>query len=359
MPMTDMPQSSCWLDATEQLPAHTPPGSPADNWQPLYQRISQLLIDNRLEPNPTNYALAHRYFTAADAAFNQIVDRAMKGGGLNGATAAALIAQRSVELSAADLQIIVADAQARLAEMVKIVSKSGEETRAYGDALQTNAEQLAEGKSPEEVVDSLVGLTTSMISRTRAVEGQLQTACQEIRELRDSLAEAQDAANRDALTGLPNRRALDTRLAVASDTARRTGQPFSVAICDIDHFKAFNDKFGHQIGDEVIKFVASSLSGKDDSRLFAARYGGEEFVVLFEGQDAKSAGSEIERIRKLIAARELTIAATGQKLGHLTFSAGISSFNAEEGTSAMLKRADVSLYEAKRAGRNRVIIADQ
>ena len=109
---------------------------------------------------------------------------------------------------------------------------------------------------------------------------------------------------------------------------------------------------------EVIKFVANSLNGNNDSRLFAARYGGEEFVILFEGQDSKGAGAEIERVRKAIAARELTIAATGQKLGHLTFSAGIASLNAEEGTSAMLKRADVALYEAKRAGRNRIVIGD-
>src|SRR5689334_17744557 len=114
--MTDMPNPSRWQVATEDLLDHQAPAAPDENWQSLYERISQLLIDNRLEPTPTNYALAHRYFTAADAAFNQIVDRAMKGGGLNGATAAALMAQRSVELSAADLQIIVADATARLAE---------------------------------------------------------------------------------------------------------------------------------------------------------------------------------------------------------------------------------------------------
>lgn len=354
--MTDMPSPSRWRDATEEMLDHAAPAANADSWHSLYERISQLLVDNRLEPTPTNYALAHRYFTAADAAFNQIVDRAMKGGGLNGATAAALMAQRSVELSAADLQIIVADATARLAEMTQIVERTGKDQRDYGDALQHNADDLAAGKAPSQVIDSLVGLTTSMIDRTRAVETQLQTACQEIRELRDSLAEAQDAANRDALTGLPNRRALDARLAIASDNARRTGQPFSIAICDIDHFKAFNDKFGHQIGDEVIKFVANSLSGNNDGRLFAARYGGEEFVVLFEGQDARSAGAEIDRVRKAIATRELTIAATGQKLGHLTFSAGIASLDTDEGTSAMLKRADVALYDAKNAGRNRIVI---
>ena len=201
-------------------------------------------------------------------------------------------------------------------------------------------------------------LTHSMIDRTRGVEEQLRIACDEIRTLRDSLAEAQDAANHDALTGLPNRRALDARLAAATETARETGRPFSIAICDIDHFKAFNDRFGHQIGDEVIKFVATSLAKDGGERLFAARYGGEEFVVLFEGSTAKQAGAEVDRIRGAIGARDLKINATGQTLGRLTFSAGVAELNKDdEGSSAMLKRADVALYEAKSKGRNQVIVS--
>jgi diguanylate cyclase len=197
-----------------------------------------------------------------------------------------------------------------------------------------------------------------MIERTRGVEEQLRIACEEIRQLRDSLTEAQEAANQDPLTGLPNRRALDTRLAAATESARESGRPFAIAICDIDHFKAFNDRFGHQIGDEVIKFVATSLAEDGGERLFAARYGGEEFVVLFEGVTAKQAGVEIDRIRAAIGARDLKINATGQTLGRLTFSAGVSELGVDDdGSSAMLKRADVSLYEAKRKGRNQVVIA--
>jgi diguanylate cyclase len=107
----------------------------------------------------------------------------------------------------------------------------------------------------------------------------------------------------------------------------------------------------------VIKFVASSLARGGD-RLFAARYGGEEFVVLFEDADAKCAGREVDRIRAAIGSRELRINATGQTLGKLTFSAGISQLVAEEQdpASAMLKRADIALYEAKRTGRNKIVV---
>jgi len=106
----------------------------------------------------------------------------------------------------------------------------------------------------------------------------------------------------------------------------------------------------------VIKFVATSLT-KGSERLFAARYGGEEFVVLFEGSNAKQAGAEVDRIRAAIGARDLKMNATGQTLGRLTFSAGVSELGPDdEGSSSMLKRADVALYEAKRNGRNRVIV---
>ena len=328
-----------------------------DRWETLYDDIHRILFENRLEPTPTNYALAHRYLTAEDEAFNGAVERALARGGLSAASAAALMVERNVELSAADLQKMIEEAQASLLEVDGLIASSLDGTREYGDALATNAAELAAGAPAESVVTALVALTQGMITRTRGVETQLHSAAAEIRQLRDSLAEAQDAANRDALTGLPNRRALDARLATASDAARRTGRPFSIAICDIDHFKAFNDRFGHQIGDEVIKFVATSLANDTNERLFAARYGGEEFVVLFEGTDAHRAGKEVDRIRAAIGARELRVNATGQPLGRLTFSAGISQMHSsEQGTSGMLKRADLALYEAKKAGRNRVMV---
>lgn len=328
-----------------------------DPWRRLYDGIAHVLLDNRLEPTPTNYAMAHRYLTAQDKAFNGSVERAMQSGGLSAASAAAMIAERSVELSAADLNVMAAEAQARLTEVNEIVVQSRIAAADYGVALETNAAELASGAPAQPVVETLVGLTHSMIERTRGVEDQLRTACEEIRQLRDSLAEAQEQANKDALTGLPNRRALDTRLAAATETARQTGRPFSIAICDIDHFKAFNDRFGHQIGDEVIKFVASGLAKDANERLFAARYGGEEFVVLFEGVDASGAGAEVDRIRQAISARDLKVNATGQTLGRLTFSAGVAQLCPDDdGSSAMLKRADIALYEAKRGGRNRVIV---
>ncbi|PTQ11646.1 GGDEF domain-containing protein [Sphingomonas oleivorans] len=335
----------------EPLPA-------AHDWRLLYERIGTMLFENGLEPTPANYSLAHRYQAAEDSSFNHLVDRAIEAaGGLTAVAAAAIIAQRSVELSASDLARIIADAQDRLMQVSSLIERSDADVRAYGAALEDNAATLEAGTPPEQAVATLIALTRSMIAKTRTVEEHLRRTGDEICELRESLAEAQDRASRDPLTGLPNRRALDARLMAATEAAQRSEHPFTICICDIDHFKSFNDTYGHQIGDEVIKFVASALARDGDGRLFAARYGGEEFVLLFEGVDAITAGAEIDRIRTALAARELKITATGQALGRLTFSAGIAGLGPDESASAVLQRADQALYAAKRAGRNRVHIA--
>ena len=313
-----------------------------------------MLFANGLDPSPVNYALGHRYCTGDDPAFNQLIDETIElVGGLSPVAASAIVAERSVELSAVDLARLAGDAQDRLAQIEDLLGSSGAETAAYGEALETRAARLAAGEDPAPLVEALVQLTTAMIERTREVEAHLRRTGDDLRGMRASLADAQASAHRDALTGLPNRRALDARLAGAVDAARRTGQPLTVAICDIDHFKAFNDSYGHQIGDEVIKFVASSFARGED-KVFAARYGGEEFVILFEGIGLDNAATEIERTRAALFSRELKVTATGQSLGRLSFSAGLAGYQPGDGAYALLKRADTALYAAKRAGRNRV-----
>jgi diguanylate cyclase len=214
----------------------------------------------------------------------------------------------------------------------------------------------AQGVTPS-AVEGLIGVTRAMIEKTRTAEEDLRRSGEEVARLRRSLAEARRTADTDPLTGLPNRRALDVRLREAFAAARASGRKLSLAICDIDQFKAVNDLHGHHIGDEVIKFIAGALSRGDVERLFVARYGGEEFVMLFEGMDTQAAADEIDRIRREIANHSFKVTATGRDLGRLTFSAGIAGLAGRRGPGAILKNADAALYRAKQEGRNRVCIA--
>lgn len=329
-----------------------------EDWRDLYARIGTLLFDNGLEPSPDNYLIGHRYLHGNDTEFKKLVEQSIQQNGRLTADAAVTLTQRSIEVTAADLAQIADQAQTYLEQVAGVVGQSGEDARAYGAALRNEVNELEAGAAPLRAVDSLLAITREMIEKSRAAEEHLRRTRGEIDVLRGELAAASRKANSDALTGLPNRRAMDARLRSAIERARRTRRPLSLAICDIDHFKSFNDLHGHQIGDEVIKFVATSLGKHAGEERFVGRYGGEEFVLLFEGLDATAAAAETDHMRAAIHSRELKVTATGRALGKLAISAGVATLAKGDSAATLVKRADTALYQAKNSGRNRVCIAE-
>jgi diguanylate cyclase (GGDEF)-like protein/PAS domain S-box-containing protein len=159
-----------------------------------------------------------------------------------------------------------------------------------------------------------------------------------------------EAADRDPLTGLANRRCLDRMLFHYLEQARQSGSPLSIIICDLDHFKQINDKWGHVIGDQALVQFATTLQNQSRSVDLVARFGGEEFIVLLPGRPLKSAAQIAERHR------QNTVSATPPELGQrwLTASFGVAQASPGESASELLKRADAALYRAKSLGRNRV-----
>jgi len=168
-------------------------------------------------------------------------------------------------------------------------------------------------------------------------------------------------AFRDALTGLASRRALD-------DTLHRIEGPFAIAMVDVDHFKSVNDTYGHDVGDQVLRMVASRLEeAGEGGRAF--RYGGEEFAILFPGRQAGQVVETLEAVREAVSRTRFTLRAADRPrrrpkrprrrrdAAHLTVtvSMGVAQRGpAEAVAEAAVKRADVALYRAKQAGRNRI-----
>lgn len=330
-----------------------------DEWNRLYETIGKLLFDNFLEPTPENFDVCYRYLSGNDSEFNSLVDRAIKqSGGLTAVAVGAIIAQRNAGVSATDLSQMAEDAQGYLEKISEILGQSGDDARDYGSALEDNARSLEVNGSPTTVVASLVDLTKTMIAKAKAAEEELRKTEAQMKALRDDLTSANETANSDPLTGLANRRALETHLRIALENAKRNKSPLAVAICDIDHFKSFNDTHGHQIGDEVIKFIATSLDRGSGPDVLCARYGGEEFVLIFERTTPPDATKVLDKVRTAIAARELKVTNTGQSLGKLSFSGGVASLETKDSPASILKRADDALYRAKETGRNRILIAD-
>jgi diguanylate cyclase (GGDEF)-like protein len=171
------------------------------------------------------------------------------------------------------------------------------------------------------------------------------------------LEESRKLANTDGLTNLVNHRCFQETLATLTDYAQNNDAIFSLLLLDIDHFKTFNDTYGHQAGDGVLKHLASLLKKSVDSKDVVARYGGEEFVVILMNSDLKAAKKSAEKIRKTCNRQKIRI---GSDILNITVSIGISQFSEHACHPAdLISMADAALYRAKNLGRNRVEIASE
>lgn len=161
------------------------------------------------------------------------------------------------------------------------------------------------------------------------------------------------AAMFDGLTGIHNRRWLDETLHRLVKRHERDHGDLSVSLIDIDHFKNFNDTYGHDAGDHVLTVVASTLSKNLRPTDFVARFGGEEFVILFPDTTLEQARMVANRVREAIAAKQLAMD-DGRELPCVTISMGVAQHEIRQTVPSLLKVADSAMYRAKRAGRNRV-----
>jgi two-component system cell cycle response regulator len=173
--------------------------------------------------------------------------------------------------------------------------------------------------------------------------------------LRDNVQASIEMAITDALTGLHNRRYMETHLSSLAEQAVSRGKPLSVLVLDIDFFKSINDGHGHDAGDDVLREFALRIRKSIRNIDLACRYGGEEFVIVMPETDMAVATMVAERLRRAIAGEPFPIQ-QGMQLLDVTLSIGIAAIGGPGDTAAaMLKRADTALYRAKRDGRNRVV----
>jgi diguanylate cyclase (GGDEF)-like protein len=178
------------------------------------------------------------------------------------------------------------------------------------------------------------------------------------KELTQANRRLQDKALRDALTGLYNRRYLEESLDREASRARRSEKPFGVMMIDIDHFKRFNDTFGHAAGDAVLRTVGQLLLSLARAEDIPCRYGGEEFVLVMSHASPATLRERAEKLR--LGVQKLAIECDGRNVGPITLSVGIAMFP-DHGDSgqAVLQAADTAMYRAKAAGRNRVVVMEK
>ncbi len=243
-------------------------------------------------------------------------------------------------------------------KLLRYLGQTEGNAESYGKALVDCSDELTETTSPEqirEVVGTLLTETKKMAEEHKKLQEHVADSTAEITDLREKVQVMRLEVLTDPLTGIANRKCFDLRIAEGVADAKENGQTTSLMMLDIDHFKKFNDTYGHQLGDEVLKLVArtfvESIKGQDT----AARYGGEEFAIILPRTTLKNAVIVAEQIRKTMADKVIVNRRSGDKLGAVTLSIGVASSTGDELPSAILQRADEALYVAKRKGRNMVV----
>jgi diguanylate cyclase len=233
------------------------------------------------------------------------------------------------------LQVAIADQKSQIASL-------SEATVECGAAMD-----------PGPIILKLIDQLADASSRAIALEANFTSTSQQLDKVRASLRDAERRSNTDALTGLANRRSLDAFLRSELINAMESGNSLSVFMLDIDHFKQFNDKHGHRVGDQVLKLVSRVLQESMREVDLAARYGGEELFAVLPGANIAAAITVAERIRAQISNARLTKRRSGTEIGSVTVSIGIAEFRSTETAEMMIDRCDRALYRAKQLGRNR------
>lgn len=323
----------------------------------LLNQISSFLLAHQLGITPNNLVIAYEAFSGANPNLARQIARRIAAG-------LDITQQWLDEATATDnekrddsVQILVEKLESTLEIFSRNTSAARSVTSDYSDELEQHVLELVQVQEAGSIVSSFANLAKAMLERTRKLEADMRRSEDEVLALRTSLEKAKRDAEIDHLTGLPNRRAFEAVLEREHLKARVELTPLVVAFCDIDHFKRVNDTHGHEAGDRVIRLFANTLSGISNDHCHVARHGGEEFAVLFCGTPLSEAHRRLDEVRNHVAERRLINRKTGQALGQITFSAGISDVFDYPDTRAALMAADEALYGAKEGGRNQVFVA--
>ena len=332
-----------------------------DRAQALARDAFAWMTQRNIPPTPENFELSYNFVSGENAEMKRAIEALISNGCKFDASVMTILHQRyfrtpKEEDAVAELGEKIT---AELDSVLHILETAGRDHSAYGKTLSHASGELGGAKlgdaAIKNLIDQVIGATRAMEARSKTLELQLQTSSREVNDLRDRLESVRRESLTDQLTGIPNRKAFDKALLESIESSIETGDPLSLVMCDIDHFKSFNDTWGHQTGDQVLRLVANCLSENVKGRDTAARYGGEEFVVILPQTELTDAVGLANQIRNKVESKKLVKKSTGDILGVITISAGVTQYDANESAVEFLRRADICLYAAKRSGRNRVV----
>jgi diguanylate cyclase len=309
-------------------------------------------------PNPQNFAIWYEYHSGQNADLKRTIDIVVSNHReFDERTLHDLyedfFTSTKEELALHGISVRVQDT---LHEVLGLVDSARTDATRYGATLQDVSGQLASDVSPlAALIERLLGEAHEMARRSERLGHRLKQSVQTIKTLELTLDDARREATTDGLTTIANRRAFDTILRETAAEAMNSGDDLSILMIDIDHFKGFNDTWGHQTGDDVLRLVASLLQQNIRGQDTAARYGGEEFAVILPVTPVDAAAAVGNNIRRACERQQFLTRDTQQAVGTVTVSIGVACYEPGEALSNWIRRADAALYRAKQGGRNRVM----
>jgi diguanylate cyclase len=310
--------------------------------------------------SPRNFEIWYHYATGYNAALNQSINEALaKRGTLSDADLDQIFDTYIAESRMVErIDTVGSRVLDEIKQVLVTIDAAAGSATSYSKRLNVASEKLAQagdGDALRAVIEHLIQGAQEMEHNNASLESRLAASRQEIEQLQQNLETVRTESLTDPLTTLSNRKFFDAALTNAIADAAEKNEPLSLLMTDVDHFKRFNDQYGHLTGDQVLRLVALSVKQNVKGKDIAARYGGEEFVIALPNTPLQSAITVADHIRRAVMNKELMKRSSGERLGRVTISIGVAALRPEETAQLLIDRADKCLYVAKHQGRNRVI----
>ena len=313
----------------------------------------------KIAPTPMNFTVWFAYHQGINPELTRDIERYISQGETFSQELCLKLYGKYFDTDKERDQVLIASHRIETAvgQVISRLGEAGRDSEQHGERLASISGNLEEDQS-QDVLRSLITTLSDevrhMAQRNTQLADAIYSSTQEISDLRNHLQDVRKQGLTDGLTQVANRRAFDIRLGEAIQEAKALQNTFTLIMADVDHFKKFNDSYGHQMGDEVLKIVGKIMTHRLKEDDFVARYGGEEFSVILPDTRLVDGQAVAERLRSALAGKRLRNRRTGDDFGRVTLSLGVTSFVPGDTPQTVIERADKALYQAKREGRNRV-----
>lgn len=329
-----------------------------DNSRQYLRLALELIGKHGLPTDPLNYCIWYEYASGKNEALNAAIDNYRQSHNtFSEETCRQLFNQHIAGGTETVTTLVREELKKVFAEIIGAIQHTNQDFSQSENNLATIHESIVPSLSEadlEQIVNQIKKEIQSLESSSGSFKKQLEQATHEIDQLKKKLDRYRNEAIKDPLTRIHNRRGFEKTLKKTTSTANADGTSLCLIMADIDYFKKINDTHGHLVGDNVLRMVAGAIKNSIKGRDLAARVGGEEFAILLPDTPFDGAMKLADDIRLTFEQLDLKKKSTGESLGKITLSFGVTTYKKDEAVENFVNRSDEALYQSKRSGRNKV-----